>query len=146
MVNFVASAATARTVSCTVRPAGHDLLLCYFGGRHARELERQGALAAAAREALIELFGADWARRIRRDTATAWAGDPWALGSYSAARPGFAHWRAVLAQPVAERVFFAGDACTVDTFGEIRGAWASGAEAARRVATLLAPAPASGGR
>lgn len=115
MVNFVASAATARTVSCTVRPAGHDLLLCYFGGRHARDLESPGALAAVAREALIELFGADWGRRIRRDTATAWAGDPWAGGSYSAARPGFAHHRATLARPVAERVNLAGDACTTDT-------------------------------
>ena len=38
------------------------------------------------------------------------------------------------------RVFFAGDACTTDTFGEIRGAWASGGEAARRVMALLAPA------
>jgi monoamine oxidase len=145
VVNFVASATTARTVSCTVRPAGHELLLCYFGGRHARDLESQGALEAAAREALSELFGADWTRRIRRSTTTAWAGDPWARGSYSAARPGSAHCRAVLAQPVAERVFFGGDACTVDTFGEIRGAWASGVEAARRVATLLAPAPVRGG-
>ena len=140
MVNFVASAATARTLSCTVRPAGHELLLCYFGGRHARELEERGALEAAARDALTDLFGADWGRRIRRVTATAWAGDRWARGSYSAARPGFAHCRAVLGQPVAERVFFAGDACTTDTFGEIRGAWASGVEAARRVTALLAPA------
>jgi monoamine oxidase len=146
VVNFVASATTARTVSCTVRPAGHELLLCYFGGRHARDLESQGALEAAAREALSELFGADWSRRIRRSTTTAWAGDPWARGSYSAAQPGSAHCRAVLARPVGERVFFAGDACTVDTFGEIRGAWASGVEAARRVATLLAPAPVRGGR
>jgi monoamine oxidase len=140
MVNFVASAATARTLSCTVRPAGHALLLCYFGGRHARELEDRGVLEAAARDALIDLFGADWGRRIRRVTATAWAGDRWARGSYSAARPGFAHCRAGLGQPVAERVFFAGDACATDTFGEIRGAWASGVEAARRVTALLAPA------
>lgn len=140
MVNFVASASTARTVSCTVRPAGHDLLLCYFGGRHAADLETQGALEATARDALIDLFGSDWGRRIRRSTATAWAGDPWARGSYSAARPGFAHCRAVLGQAVAERVLFAGDACTTDTFGELRGAWASGAEAARRVTAWLAPA------
>jgi monoamine oxidase len=146
MVNFVASAATVRTVSCTVRPAGHDVLLCYFGGRHARDLESQGVLEAAAREALADLFGADWTRRIRRSTATAWAADPWARGSYSAARPGFAHCRAVLARPVAERVFFAGDACTVDTFGEIRGARASGLDAARRVAALLAPASVSRGQ
>jgi monoamine oxidase len=136
--NFIASAATARTVSFTVRPAGHEVMLAFFGGGYARELEARGALEAAAREELARLFGAELARRIRRSTATAWAADPWARGSYSAARPGFAHCRSVLAQPVADRVFFAGDACTVDTFGAIHGAWASGAEAARRAAAALA--------
>lgn len=135
--NFVASAATARTVSFTVRPGGQELVLAYFGGDYARELEAQGALEAAAREALVELFGAEPGRRIRCSTATAWAGDPWARGSYSAARPGFAHYRTVLARPVAERIFFAGDACTVDTFGAINGAWASGIKAARSVTAAL---------
>ena len=119
--HFVASAATARTVSFTVRPAGQELMLVYFGGDYARELEAQGTLAAAAREETVKLFGAETGR-IRHSTATAWAGDPWARGSYSAARPGFAHCRKVLARPVAERVFFAGDACTIDTFGAIHGA------------------------
>ena len=57
-VNFVASAARARTVSLTVRPAGHELLLAYFGGDYARDLEAQGALEAAAREELVRIFGA----------------------------------------------------------------------------------------
>src|SRR5262245_19628838 len=48
--NFVASAVTARTVSFSVRPGGQELVLAYFGGDHARELEAQGALEAAARE------------------------------------------------------------------------------------------------
>src|SRR4029450_211233 len=79
--------------------------------------------------------------RIRRSTATAWVGDPWARGAYSAARPGFAHCRTVLAQPVGERIFFAGDACTVETFGAIHGAWVSGAETTRRVVAALAGRP-----
>jgi monoamine oxidase len=132
-VNLVASAATARTVSLSVRPAGQELLLVYFGGNYARELEAAGALESAAREEAAGVFGADVGRRIRRSAATAWVADRWARGSYSAARPGFAHCRTVLGRPVAERVFFAGDACTVDTFGAIHGAWASGAEAARRI-------------
>ena len=142
--HFVASAATARTVSFTVRPAGQELILAFFGGAYARELEQRGALEAAAREELIRLFGADLGRRVRHATATGWAGDPWARGSYSAARPGFAHCRATLAKPVAERIFFAGDACTSDTFGAIHGAWASGAAAAGQIAPGLA-APAHGG-
>jgi monoamine oxidase len=141
--HFVASAVTARTVSFTVRPAGQELILAFFGGAYACELEGRGALEAAAREELIRLFGADVGRRIRRATATAWAGDPWARGSYSAARPGFAHCRATLARPVADRLFFAGDACTIGSFGAIHGAWASGAEAARQIVAALA-APAHG--
>lgn len=141
--NFVACATTARTVSFTVRPAGQELVLAYFGGHYARELETQGALEVAAREELVKLFGGKPGRRIQRTTATAWVGDPWARGAYSAARPGFAHCRTVLARPVAERVFFAGDACTVDTFGAIHGAWASGQDAAQRVVAVLgSPRPA----
>jgi monoamine oxidase len=142
-VNFVASADAARTVSFTVRPAGQELVLAYFGGSYARELEVRGELEAAAREELVKVFGADLGRRIRRTAATAWAGDPWARGSYSAARPGFARCRGVLARPVARRVFFAGDACTPDTFGAIHGAWISGRDAARNVAATLGGRPPS---
>ena len=138
-LNLVASAETARTVSITLRPAGQELALVFFGGGYARELEAQGALETAAREELADLFGAGLRRHIRRSTATAWASDRWARGSYSAARPGFAHCRPVLARPVAERVFFAGDACTVDTFGEIRGAWVSAVAAATGITALLQP-------
>ena len=73
--HFVASDATARTVSFSVRPAGHELLLAYFGGAYARELEAQGGLEAAAREELVRLYGGALGRRIRRSTATAWAGE-----------------------------------------------------------------------
>jgi monoamine oxidase len=142
--NFIASGTTARTMSFSVRPAGHDVLLAYFGGGYARELERDGTLVAAAREELVRLFGADFGRRIQRTTATEWAGDPWAGGSYSAAKPGFARCRATLGRPVAGRVFFAGDACTADTFGEINGAWVSGVAAARGAATTLAERVGSG--
>ena len=126
--------------SFTVRPAGQDVLLAFFGGRQARELEARGELEAAARDELAQLFGADLPRRIRRSVSTAWAADPWARGSYSAARPGFASRRATLAEPVAERVFFAGDACTVESYGEINGAWHSATAAARRIVTARARA------
>ena len=126
--------------SFTVRPSGHDVLLAFVGGRQARELEADGALEAAAREELVRLFGSGLARGLRRAITTAWASDPWAHGSYSAARPGFAHTRAVLGEPVAERVYFAGDACSRDTYGEINGAWDSAAAAVRRIVAARAAA------
>ena len=91
---------------------------------------------------LARVFGNDLGRRIRRSAATAWCSDPWARGSYSAARPGFARCRAVLAEPVAEGIFFAGEACTPSAFGAIHGAWISDADAARRIVASPARAGA----
>src|SRR5207245_11169590 len=107
----------------SVRPAGHELLLAYFGGAYARELEAQGGLEAAAREELVRLYGGALGRRIRRSTATAWAGDPWARGSYSAARPGCAGRRRILGPPVADRVSFRGEACTTATLRAAHAPW-----------------------
>ena len=137
-VHIVARDTTTRTASVTVRPAGHELVLAFFGGAYARELETTGSLEAAARDELASLFGSDFGRKIGRTTATAWLTDPWARGSYSAARPGFARCRTVLAEPVADRVFFAGEACTPTAYGAIHGAWASGVDAARRIVDALA--------
>ena len=136
--HIVASDSTTRTTSVTVRPAGHDLLLAFFGGAYARELETAGTLETVARDELVGLFGADLGRAIRKMTATAWFSDPWARGSYSAARPGFARCRAVLAEPLGDRVFFAGEACTATAYGAIHGAWLSAAAAAERVVSALA--------
>jgi len=136
-VHLVASDTTTRTASVTVRPAGHELVQVFFGGAYARELEDTGALESAARDELARLFGSDVRDKIRRTTATAWLGDPWARGSYSAARPGFARCRAILGEPIADRVFFAGEACPPTMYGSIHGAWASGVEAGRRVSEAL---------
>ena len=136
--HIVASDTTTRTASVTVRPAGHPLLLVFFGGAYAQELEGAGALESVARDELVRLFGSDVGRGIRGMTATAWLSDPWARGSYSAARPGFARCRTVLAAPVADRVFFAGEACPPAAYGAIHGAWASGVDAADRIVAALA--------
>jgi monoamine oxidase len=145
-VHLVASDATTRTASVTVRPAGHEVLQVFFGGAYARELEEKVALESAAREELVGLFGNDLGRKIRRMTATAWLTEPWARGSYSAARPGFARCRTVLAEPVADRVFFAGEAVPPTAYGSIHGAWASGAGAARRIVSTLARGAGRGRR
>src|SRR5262245_53291143 len=94
-VHLVASDATTRTASVTVRPAGHELVQVFFGGAYARELEETGALESAARDELAGLFGSGLRNQIRRTAATAWLTDPWACGSYSAARPGFARCRTI---------------------------------------------------
>jgi monoamine oxidase len=136
--HVIASFNTRRTASVTVRPAGHELLQLYFGGNYSRELEAQGALEDAAREHLGNLFGSGLARSIEQVAATAWYGDPWSRGSYSVALPGYAHCRAVLTKPVADRLFFAGEACSETIFGTINGAWESAEAAVAGVARMLA--------
>lgn len=140
MLHFVGTDETARTASYAIRPAGHELLLAYFGGSFARELEMRGELEAFARDELAQIFGADLIRKIRRATSTKWAADQFSRGSYSAAEPGYAHLREQLNVPVAQKIFFAGEACSIRDFGTVHGAWFSGESAARAVAGEIASA------
>jgi monoamine oxidase len=130
--NFVGSDHTFRTGSYAVRPTGHDVLLAYFGGSLAEELESRGELESFSRDELKSIFGADFVTHIRRAVATAWSTDPFARGSYSVALPGKAQLRAVLNQPVGERIFFAGEANSIGHFGTANGAWESGVASAER--------------
>ena len=51
-VNFIGTDRTPRTASYETRPAGQEVLLAFFGGGYARELELRGELEACAREQL----------------------------------------------------------------------------------------------
>ncbi len=62
-----------------------------------------------------------------------WSRDPFARGSYSHALPGHADKRAVLAAPVNDRLFFAGEATSPDFFTTAHGAQESGMRAANEV-------------
>jgi monoamine oxidase len=55
------------------------------------------------------------------------------MGAYSHAKPGQAGARAVLAAPVEDRIFFAGEACSAHAFSTAHGAFETGVEAADRV-------------
>jgi monoamine oxidase len=129
----IGSASTSRTAHHQLRPAGQPLVMSYFGGDLSRELEGGHGLADFAREELKGIFGADFIAPIRGELSTAWGADPLACGSYSVARPGRAGQRAVLAEPVGDRLFLAGEACSRTQFGTLPGAWASGLAAARRL-------------
>ena len=121
---------TSRTAHHQLRPARQPLSMSFFGGDLSRELEARGQLGEFAREELRTMFGADFVARIRGELVTAWGADPFALGSYSVARPGRATQRGVLCSPVTPRLRFAGEACSRTHFGTVVGAWASGAHAA----------------
>jgi monoamine oxidase len=133
--HFFGRTDSARIGSYLLRPYGRPYIECYFGGRLARELELagEGALAAFGIDELTRLVGSDFRRKIRPIVETAWATDPYALGSYSHALPGHAHARAALAAPVDGRLFFAGEATHPRFFSTAHGAWESGIRAAEEV-------------
>jgi len=127
-----------------IRPHGWPMIEGYFGGMLATGLEREGSegMAAFALDELVGLFGSDFRRCLRPVAHSAWVLDPLANGSYSCALPGHAGDRAVLARPIEDRLFFAGEACSIEFFGTAHGAYFSGIAAAEQVlATLRVPLP-----
>jgi len=129
----------AATGSYHVRPLGRPLIEAYFGGAFACELERAGAdaMASVAIDEICANLGGAWRSKLRPIAASAWVGDPYAGGSYSAARPGHADKRAILAAPHEGRIFFAGEATSPQFFSTVHGAFESGLRAARQILATI---------
>lgn len=123
-------------VSFQIRPFGSELAIAYLGGRFAEEMEREGeaAMIDMAKAALVDMFGSAILGSVEKAVATAWSGDPHTLGAYASALPGHAADRAVLAEPVGERIFLAGEAVHASWFSTVQGAFLSGVDAAERAA------------
>ena len=82
---------------------------------------------------MTHLFGNDFAKRVKLNRIHRWGVDPFARGSYSFALPDRADGRTVLAEPVDNRLFFAGEACSVHDFSTAHGALHTGVAAANAV-------------
>ena len=93
-------------------PFDLDLLVGFVGGDFAWEMEAAGAAAAVdfVTDRLADIFGSDVRRAVRHGTMTNWGAERYVRGGYAAARPGKAAARAVLTDPVGERIWFAGEA------------------------------------
>jgi len=125
-----------------IRPHGWPMISCYFGGHLSLRLEKDGpeAMAAFAIDELAGIYGNDIRGRLRLLASSAWGSDPFARGSYSCALPGHADDRTILARPIDDRVFFAGEACSNDHFGTAHAAYMTAVSAAERIISVLAPA------
>lgn len=114
--------------------ASRPVLTGLVGGDYARALEQQPLEDIVA--TLLEPVRESFPRMPEPEAAafTRWSSDPFARGSYSHIPPGAtpAAYTA-LAQPVAGRLFFAGEATTTDYPGTVHGAYLSGERAADEV-------------
>ncbi len=141
--HLVGASDRTATGNYQIRPHGWPLISCYFGGMLATGLEREGpaGMAEFALDELAGLFGGELRRRLTPIASSAWVLDPYARGSYSCALPGHADDRQILAAPVDERLFFAGEACSIDFFGTAHGAFITAVAAAEQaIAALGTPA------
>ncbi len=86
---------------------------------------------------LARLYGSDVKKAVKRAIATRWNADPWTLGAVTAAAPGGATARGVLAEPLRDAVWFAGEAVHETRWGTVGGAWESGERAADAVLRRL---------
>jgi len=135
----VARADVSYTAGYQFHPFERPLVIGFLGGSCARELAAAGeeAMTAFGIDELVRMFGADVRRHISKSAVTKWAGDPFIRGGYSAARPGHAHRRADLAAPLDGKLFFAGEACSIDAYATCHGAYLTGVAAANAAAAAL---------
>jgi monoamine oxidase len=93
-------------------PWGNDLVVAHFGGDYARSVAEQGEAAAVDHMLgrFVAILGAEARKAFRVGRLAGWSADPYALGGYSIAKPGEAEARERLAAPVANRLWFAGEA------------------------------------
>ncbi len=131
-----------RSVELVIREGGRDTVVAMFNGPFAKELAAEGAQAGAdyTVNLLAEIFGNDVrAAMLDRFISADWDHDPWIRGCYAAANPGHADARAVLARPVEDRLFFAGEATHDRFMGDVHGAHLSGEAAAEAALAALRP-------
>lgn len=114
-------------------PFGYDYSVGFVGGQFGWELSQAGEVAAVdfALEEFVRMAGSDARRHFHKGILTDWAANPNTLGAYAAARPGHYAARELLAEPVAERLFFAGEAAAGPYAALCSGAYYSGEAMAR---------------
>lgn len=117
------------------RYLGEPVLLGFNAGGFGTQLEKLGELdvVASAMRALREMFGSNVAEPIAY-RVTRWGNDPFARGSYSYLPVGATgDDYDLMAQPVDNRLFFAGEATSREFPGTVHGAFLSGVREAERM-------------
>ncbi|MBD2102226.1 NAD(P)/FAD-dependent oxidoreductase [Leptolyngbya sp. FACHB-261] len=116
------------------------VLTAFVGGKRALALNRQAeteAVACAVTD-LCRLFSSDAPRRLLlRGRRISWIDDPWSRGGYSYVPTGAYGARQILAQPVQDVLFFAGEATVTDSNpATVHGAIETGIRAAQQILKL----------
>lgn len=135
------------------QPLDTNIAVGFFGGQRAWDLEKEqdhgkATMVALAVKAMTDMClhsspprtadKCDVKGALKTSAITAWGANEQTFGAYSAALPGMASKREELAKPVANTVYFAGEACFNATYnGSFAGAYSSALRAAHGIADCL---------
>jgi len=133
------------TAAILANVSGTQLCLIDVAGAFGRDLSAQGeaAMFDFAANWLAGLYGSEIKNAIGRKHATRWNAEPFALGAWSAAVPGSQFARRQLIEPIADDVWYAGEAAHETLWGTVGGAWESGERAADAVLHQIGPVRAA---
>jgi monoamine oxidase len=122
-----------------MRAFDRDMANGYLAGALGEQVEADGeaAMLALGRESLASAYGSNIVKAIRVEACSMWQHEPWIRGAYGAAQPGKAHLRRDLATPIDDRLFFAGEATSLDFFSTCHGAHLTGIAAAENAARAI---------
>jgi monoamine oxidase len=135
ILQFVSRTAGLWAETFDLSPTGAPALVGFNAGSVARDMETRSDrdTVASMMEMLRTIYGARSPDPVGWQV-TRWNADPLALGAYSFEPPGATlATRAALAEPVAGRLFFAGEATSEDYPATVHGALLSGWRAADEV-------------
>jgi monoamine oxidase len=127
-------------------PFDLDLMVGFIGGDFAWEISAAGEAAALdfVTDRLCDIFGSDVRKHVGRAMMTDWGAERFVRGAYASARPGRSGARRALMEPVAESIFFAGEALAGPLIQTCGGARLSGEAVARQAVAQLTRQPAGG--
>lgn len=120
-------------------PFGYDYVFGNIGGSFGWELSRESpeAIVDFALGELVGQVGSSARKHFIKGIATDWATNPLTQGAYAAVRPGKVGAREVLAEPVDQKLFFAGEAMGGNRSALVNGALESGRNVARSISRAL---------
>lgn len=110
------------------------IITAYFGASAVSRFRALGADAPlAAVRALERMLGRKMESKLEEARSIDWPADPYAKMSYSYIPPGGAGFRARLAEPIDDVLYFAGEATNTVRPATVHGALESGVRAARAI-------------
>ncbi|MEM9473053.1 MAG: NAD(P)/FAD-dependent oxidoreductase [Pseudomonadota bacterium] len=122
-----------------VDAGGHGITYCDIGGEFAREMSARGVsdMHDFVISDLKKAFGSSVEKAVIKSHTFDWTRHRLTQGAYASAEPGGVWSRAELRRPEADRVWFAGEATSIDDWATVAGAHKSGLAAAAQIVETI---------